>query len=177
MNSFVNPHQRGVELPSGCKELIDMLRKQGDAASTQEPARFEGFDHVKHYVAAMWQAKAIAKWLVISSPAIRPTAMILQFGQFQLGRRPSGPSAWIYIDGTEPLLETAVRMVFEEAGSCQFAGYGVGGGVEPMRVLVYPLPDVAEQASDLIIAVFERGFGLTRDSRLAFNYHDFLAKH
>jgi hypothetical protein len=26
MNGFVNPYQRGFELPEGCKDLIDVMR-------------------------------------------------------------------------------------------------------------------------------------------------------
>ena len=31
MNSFVNPEKRGISLPSGCKDLIDVLNRRDTA--------------------------------------------------------------------------------------------------------------------------------------------------
>ena len=36
-NDFVNPNQRGVELPEGCKDLMDVLKMDGSVRPAERP--------------------------------------------------------------------------------------------------------------------------------------------
>jgi len=38
-NPFVNPNQRGVELPPGCKDLMDVLKKEESGRQGLNPRR------------------------------------------------------------------------------------------------------------------------------------------
>jgi len=171
MNPFVNYQQRGIELPPGCKDLIDTLRTQKTVgpAATRIPAG--GLQDIPNYVARLLQSKARGRHLVISS-TVPFAAVVLKFGRFLMGHHPSGLSALIFTDSTEPLQEQMVRTVFEQVGFSPFMEYGVGGGVEPTRTLCYPLPDTATEAASLVTAVFQKGFGVSEHARLEFGYYE-----
>jgi hypothetical protein len=40
-NPFVNPHNRGVELSAGCKDLMDVLKKDGGGGPSAYSPRME----------------------------------------------------------------------------------------------------------------------------------------
>src|SRR5438128_11799207 len=78
-NPFVNPNQRGVDLPPGCKDLNDVLTRAGMEAQCVIPSRVEtgGLSEVRSYVCRLYQAKsrrqvllvihsASGAWLVLS---------------------------------------------------------------------------------------------------------------
>jgi hypothetical protein len=171
MDPFVNYPQRGIALPAGCKDLMDKLRQQPGSESTQKRIYSEGFEQIPGYVTRLLQSKAARRQVTISC-AVPTGAMVVEFGPFIMGYRPSGLSVLMFVDGTDPLLEPAVRAVFEEAGLSAFVDSGVGGGVEPMRMIRYPLPDRATEAARLIADVFRKGFGLSERTRLGFDYYE-----
>lgn len=171
MNPFVNYQQRGVELPAGCKNLFDVLRGQIRDTSSPHRVRREGLKDIWPYLSRLLHSKASYRQLIISCYVPR-AAILLEFGPFLVGYRPSGLSAMLFIDDTEPLQEQAVRTVFEEAGFAAFSASSIGGGVEPTRVLRYPLPNAVGDATRLITDVLQRGFGLSAQARLGFDYDE-----
>lgn len=171
MNPFVNLNQRGIELPPGCKDLIDTLGSQNRQASGAKQGFSEGIDAIPRYVTRLLESKALGRVLSMVC-VVPPAAMVLEFGTFFAGYRPGGLSGLVFVDGNEPLLESAVRGVFGEAGFSPFAEFGVGGGVEPMRMLRYALPDRAGEAANLVTNVLIKGFGVPESARFCFNYFE-----
>src|SRR5690242_4966749 len=67
---FVNPNQRGVELPAGCKDLMDVLKMDGGGGSTAYSLRMERgkLREVPERVATLCRSKAFLKGLTVSHP-------------------------------------------------------------------------------------------------------------
>jgi hypothetical protein len=78
----------------------------------------------------------------------------------------------IFVDGAEPLQKQAVRTVFEQANISPFVESGVPGMDGPTRLLRYALPGTVEEAAKLVTALFEEGFGVSREVGLGFQFFD-----
>jgi hypothetical protein len=63
-------------------------------------------------------------------------------------------------DGAEPLQEQAVRTAFGQAAIPPFLESGVPGRDGPMRLLRYALPNAVAEATGVITALFQEGFGV-----------------
>lgn len=166
MNPFVNFQQRGIELPGGCKDLVDVLRMEHQrVAEPNRVALTEGLADIERYVSGLLQPDAKVKQVILFSYDYR-AVVCLRFGPFRFGYSPSGLSALVYVDDTEPLQEQAVRTVFEEAGISPFLESGV---------LRYALPNTLTEATNLITDLLRRGFGVREDARLGFHSYDWDA--
>src|SRR6267378_2725513 len=67
MNKFVNFAKRSVALPSGCKDLIDVLqRAKRDPASTMTTHSAEGLGDVATHLSRLLEAGAKSRYLAIT---------------------------------------------------------------------------------------------------------------
>src|SRR5215831_17378673 len=66
-NPFVNPNQRGVELPAGCKDLQDVLEKAGLSGAFRK--RVCGtVNDVRDYVLRLYETEGAERGLIILCP-------------------------------------------------------------------------------------------------------------
>jgi hypothetical protein len=172
MNPFVNFGQRNIQLPPGCKDLMDVLRTLHRKDCGKEDNCKEGLGDIARYLARLLEPRGAESRQVVIFCYAQRAVVSLDFGPFLLGCRPSGLSALIFVDGSEPLQEQAVRTVFEQAGIPPFLASGVPGMEGPTRVLRYALPSTLEDASRVITTLFRRGFGVGEEARLGFQFFD-----
>src|SRR5438876_7442088 len=67
MNKFVNLSKRSVELPAGCKDLIDVLQQaKRHPASTLTVHSAEGLTDVAKHLSGLLELGAKSKYLVIT---------------------------------------------------------------------------------------------------------------
>ncbi len=168
MNEFVNFEQRGVELPVGCTDLIDALRRHTNPAVGAKLLPAGGFGDIERHLIHLLKARTGIRHLIISAGHDGATVS-LEFGPFQLGCRPAGLSALLFLDDADLSQQQAVRTVFEEAGISPFLEHGLAGIAGPMRVIRYALPNGVQKAAALIRELLEQGFGLSKNAPLWFN--------
>jgi len=69
-NPFVNPNQRGVELPSGCKDLMDVLKMGGSERPRAESQMdwYGALSEVEQYVRDFLEPEAGEQLLFVGIP-------------------------------------------------------------------------------------------------------------
>ena len=157
MSEFVNYHKRDVQLPHGCKDLLDVLNLQSPATPPHPGRHCSGklhdlADHVTR---------------LISSP--RPSNGLLimsKRGAVQLFyRTKEGPLElhlnvpWQKTDSVK-----GIRAFFFEQGLVAVQDYLSMGS----QVLYYELPRVAEPTSRLVVDLFAAVFGLNDETQVYF---------
>ena len=166
MNPFVNPHKRSVLLPSGCKDLIDVLRRiesmSEESGFIIKPERFEedGLAHIHHYVTRMVESSAKAVTLYIKSLN----------GECAVGLRRSASEFSMH-----PLMgiverEKAVKEFFARRVIEPIADFLVGHAGMPTRVLAFSLPPTATVAAALTIDLMCEVYGFKETSGIEFTY-------
>jgi hypothetical protein len=172
MNPFVNFQKRTIQLPPGCKDLMDVLRTLHREGPRKADTCKERLSDVGHYLNRLLEPPGgESRQVVIFCYECR-AVVCLDFGPFLIGCRPSGLSALVFVDGAEPLQEQAVRTVFEQANIPPFLESGVPGMDGPTRLLRYALPSTVADATRLITALFRQGFGVSKKTRMGFHYLD-----
>jgi hypothetical protein len=159
-NPFVNPQQRGFELPACCKDLNDVLARVGQGPFTMPP-RVEGggVSELRSYVGQLYEAKSPRLVLVVMNSE-RGALLILAYSEirFELTLLLHRESAF--------LEETLVELFGVEAlitGSEEN---------EELRTVHIPLPDFWDDAAQAVIDLLIRGYGLTENARLLFHYQE-----
>ncbi len=178
MNQFVNPKKRGVELPEGCKDLINVIRQPWQIQPAG-PTKFERFtqpdysvgtfEHMEFQVSRLFISTAQTRFLsilccegderkVVISLIFRngTLGVTLVLGEKDLGRE-SAIRALFAASGAQPTMDT----VSSTAGGAS-------------RLLRFPLPTSAPSAALMIADAFRKGFGLRESSKLFFYYHETL---
>ena len=168
MNQFVNYQQRGIELPAGCKDLIDVLRIEHRRVSAPNRAPAEGLADLQRYVSLLMDSKAKLRRLTISFRHGR-LPITLALSPFCTGYGPWLVSISVFVDPTKPAEEQAVRRVFDEAGIAPLIKSLVTG-VGPVRALHYPLPSDACDAGRIVAEVLRSAFDVTEQAPLWFDY-------
>src|SRR5258708_24784969 len=168
MNEFVNYQKPGVELPEGCKDLIDVLQK-GNQGSVHKPDRMavEGLAAIEGYLSRMLASPARSKFLAIFCFDPKPRTMLhfLSFGGVI--------HASLSVACTDPDRERAVRAVFAHAGIAPVQDLAVhvwGHAEAESRSLRYPLPATAREAAGIIIELLRTAYGLPDTAKLAITY-------
>src|SRR6266567_6742645 len=161
MSQFVNYSHRGVELPQGCKDLIDLLRNDPEDLPATIRRTTEGVDQLDNYVSRL-----------LSSPSHYCVLSILDFdletGVF-LERCKGVLTVIVVIKTASGAKEQAVREAFREAGVPISAEVTeTGGGA---RVLRYPLPVLGPDVVGLIRKVLHVACDATEHAGLYFDYH------
>src|ERR1051326_7717665 len=158
MNEFVNFGKRSVELPSGCKDLIDVLQqaKRHPAPSTLTVCSAEGLTDVAKHLPRLLELGAKSKHLVITWHEMNYVQLMNQDGVLT--------AMAVVHENTHS--EQAVRGVFSAAGLAPTLDEAVAGW--SVRVLAYPLPDAASSIEELISELLRTGYGLAENVRLEF---------
>ena len=181
MSSFVNYRKRSFTLPTGCKDLIDVLQTskrgvRGDASSIGlRPAgqheRFPkaGLAEIDRLVSKLLDSDAERFFLAIRSNDNEDNEILF----FLYGSKSERTIA-IGLLITDAEREQIIRGFFEQHGikclnDSSFAG---GGGSGVTRGLVYALPRDTAKASKLTIDLLRCGFDVKDESGLCFHYYE-----
>jgi len=157
MNEFVNFGKRSVELPAGCKDLIDVLQQaKRYPASTLTIRSAEGLTDVAKYLLRLLELGAKSRYLVITWHEMNYVHLMNQEGVLT--------ALAVVHENTHR--EQAVRGVFAGAGLAPIRDEAVAGW--SVRVLGYPLPDGASSIEELISDLLRTGYGLAENVRLEF---------
>jgi hypothetical protein len=175
MNQFVNPNQRGFDLPEGCKDLMDVIRQPWLIQATgstkgerfSEPDYSPGtFGHIEFHVSRLFMSAAQVRFLTIACSE-RKVVISLMFCGETLG-------VTLFLDGGDVDRETAVRALFAESGDLPTMDSVASTAGAPSRLLRFPLPASAPKAAEVTADALRKGFGLAEDSKLFFYYHEML---
>ena len=180
MARFVNYQKRGVELPPGCKDLIDVLRRNrraeapGGFALGREPGAkpdlypSSGIAQLERYVIRILLSDAKFATLTVSSLD----------EQFLLGLyRDSEPSAFdlvLFVLRKNEELERSIREFFGQRGIKHTLDYLCSGGLDPnyMRAIKYPLVPEATRVAQLVADLLAKVYCLDAGAGLAFLYDE-----
>jgi hypothetical protein len=159
MNEFVNFQKRGIELPPGCKDLIDVLPPPREAR-----VPVEGLSHIERYLSRLLQLppKLRSVW-IDSYPPVTPVTL----GLIHTTKRKL--CAVIFI-AAEPE-KSSIRSVLVAAGipATQDEALTEGGGLYA-HVITCLLPVDAAIAARLVSELLQKGYGLSADVELEFRY-------
>ena len=155
MNNFVDFGKRGVELPAGCKNLIDVLRlAEQDAARKPAMASVQRLADVVTYVDRLAEAGAKTKNLAITWHELNYIHLTNEQGVISA----------LTVIHTKTQRERAVREVFEKAGLAPTFIETVAGSC--VCVLRYSFPAGVPNIGGLISELLRKGFGLAENVRL-----------
>ena len=157
MNEFVNPQHRGVNLPAGFKDLIDVLEGKKKRAPIQDlsgersrgPARIArgGIADVENYVRGFLETKA---------------------NSAMLGFLPSNGRVGFYLVRRKGVL-IAPFVFAEDHADCEkivrevFAGRGISPDLDN-----YPVPASLPAISEIVTEILRRAFGIPERGGLTF---------
>ena len=160
MNPFVDPQKRGIELPEGCKDLMDVLQAARAAEAQPPEPPTKGLAHIERYVFRLLAsaAKSRALWIDCDHASL--------LGLF-CGKR--GLRALVFVDAGR---EQAVRALLAESGISPMQDDPLSANGPCSRFLMYPLPVAASGAAQLVRQLLTKGFGLAEDIALEFRYHE-----
>jgi hypothetical protein len=178
MARFVNYQKRGVELPPGCKDLIDVLKgkrkakKPGGLAGTWKPAPESdlfpsgGIGQIERYVTRILVSSAKFGTLTVSS--LDGQVMLWLY-------RDSDESAFdvmLFAPRKEVKLARSIREFFGQRGIKHSVDHLLRGGLDPnyMRVMKYPLPSDAKRAAQTVADLLTEVYRLDPGAGLAFRY-------
>ncbi|MCD6050067.1 MAG: hypothetical protein K0Q55_1470 [Verrucomicrobia bacterium] len=140
MNPFVNPHQRGIDLPLGCKDLIDVLKTPASSPSRQ--LLLPGTD-------ASYFEAPLHRFYELKGMAI----LVPQKAVINLLNRPDSSLAFFAFAPSEISLKPAVHSFFNSREiSSLIIGHSLIG---------YPLPVSAPKAAAIISQLLQQVFAHT----------------
>jgi len=159
-NPFVDPNQRGFELPAGCKDLHDVLARVG-AGQLTAPSRVEAgaIGTVRSYVAPLYQAKSQRVALVVMNSE-RGALLIMSY-------RDGGFKLTLLLHRGSAFLEEAIVELFGEAALAKSSRTD-----DELQTIHIPLPDFWDDAAQGVIDLLIRGYGLPENAPLLFHYQE-----
>ena len=157
-NPFVNPNQRGVELPAGCKDLNDVLARVGHVQFAA-PGRVEAgrTSAIRSYLGRLYEAKSPGLVLVVIHSE-RGVLLILSSEE-------DGFKLTLLLHQGSNFLEEAIVELFGE--SALAAG---SDKIDELQTVHIRLPESWDDAAQRVIDLLIRGYGLPEDARLLFHY-------
>ena len=175
MNQFVNPEQRGVDLPEGCKDLMDVIRHPWliRSAGPIEGGKFSApdygagtFEHIEFHVSRLFMSTAQVRLLNIlcCEGNERKVVVSLMFRDGALGLT-------LLLGAEEISCESAIRVLFAKSGALPTIDTVASTGASSSRFLKFPLPTSAPRAALLTADLLLKGFKLAESSKLFFYYH------
>jgi hypothetical protein len=177
MEEFIDYKKRGVELPPGCKDLIDVLHRRAqqeasEAASCHwvpvpktERIEERGLDHLQQFIAGVLESPAKFTTIDIRVPC-RDVAMYV-------GRhsKPGVLHLMLYVyQNTEE--DRAVRTFFSGHQITPLIDYGPGRPTaNSMWGLQYALPSNVTAATVLLRAFLQTVYEVTEEDGIDFTLH------
>jgi hypothetical protein len=155
-NDFVNPNQRGVELPAGCKDLNQVLQKMGAQKRMARPI----FPQVRGNLRDV--------------PRYVQRVYMEHYG-FSLGVviRAAEALLWVHNLHSGPALTFLLRQQHAMPASLVQDLFGNGGFHEEVsgevKLIRGPLPHLWLEASQVVQKVI-RGYGTAEDAELLFHF-------
>jgi hypothetical protein len=167
MNDFVNPQHRGVTLPAGYKDLMEMLKRQGKA--NQEIEKAERAPVVEHFAEnGLFHLERFVD-LFLNSRSELPLITFFSYlglSTFTLFREASGLKAAFCFSGGDLVLERTVREIFGEAGiipSSEKRNPDTG-----YQALTYSMPHAKPALLKLVMELLRRAYGISERGALGF---------
>jgi hypothetical protein len=155
MNEFVNFGKRGVDLPAGCRDLIDVLRRANrPPAPALTSCSIQGPAHIATHLPKLLVPGAKSRSLVITWDGLN----------YVLLRNQEGVITALTVIYENTHRERAVREVFSAAGLVPVRDEAMGLG--PVRVLLYPLPAAESRIGELVSDLLRKGHGLAEAVRI-----------
>lgn len=153
---------RGVALPEGCKDLIDMLPRFEHKPQAGHACR-GGLADLSHWLSWLLSDPAVSKSLTVIWPR-QAEGIHLFWGCGEL-------SVLLTLRGRETNHEIAIRSIFGEAGLTPITDE-LAAGPTPGQVLRYQLPAQLSRAAELLQDVLLRGCVAPERSVLMFHYYE-----
>ena len=167
MNAFVNVQKRGVELPEGCKDLIDVLQNPW----VRPTGKLQTFPEKESSRCGFVAGKLKDLTFQVSqlfTLAIKPQVLVI-FGVHSgmvLYRQDGILSVRFSLTSMEPACEQTIRAIFNSANLHPTEDSITG----TTRALKYPLPNILSDATNFINVLLRKGYGLNDEARLDFRY-------
>ena len=158
----MNYTKRGIELPQGCKDLIDVLRSGRQETPSLVRSTTEGLRQLDGHMTRLLSASSDYGVLSILAFDLQ-SAVYIERVKHVL-------SAVVIIKQANSAAEQAVRETFRLAGAFPSLDE-VPGGEGGARVLRYPLPGSLSDLVALIPAVLRAACGATEHAGLYYDYH------
>jgi hypothetical protein len=155
-NDFVNPNQRGVELPAGCKDLNEVLQKMGAQKQMAQPIfpQVRGdLGDVPRYVERVYMGQYGLSLGVV----IRAAEALLWVHNHH-----TGPALTFLLRKQHTMLAPLVEDLFGNGGFHQ----EVSGEVKLIRG---PLPHLWLEGAQIVEKVI-RGYGAAENAELLFHF-------
>jgi hypothetical protein len=166
MADFVNYKKRSVTLPSGCKNLNDVLQAEAVSAEVQYKRTFAGgIEDVEEQITMVYESPAQSFTFAISGPDRK-----LKLGMHRMGS--DAIRAYVEVpSGSE--LEKAVRSFFAQHGLEVPKDSGAPSQFLPDMPWEYtfnisPLPSDPAELAKLVCDLLREAFGLNEESKLTF---------
>jgi hypothetical protein len=164
-NDFVNPNQRGVELPWGCKDLIDVL-KLGGSEQTRGVEQQEGFSASVHQPVISYGALSDIEQRIETFLQWGTGELLFGVGVQKGGilvtllKRTEGLTLNSCVPGKQELVKDLIARIFENAKFSENVW-----GVEYVSVALSSGTDaVARKMVELLVG----GFGVLEGEQLMF---------
>ena len=157
MNEFVNFRKRNVELPPGCKDLVDVLQQaKGHPAATSAVRSAEGLGELGKHLLRLLELGAKFRYLVITWDEMNAVQLMHQDRVLTA----------LAVVHEKTHREQAVRGVFGAASLTPILDEALAGW--SLRMLVYRLPGGASSTQELISDLLRTGYGLAENAGLNF---------
>ena len=160
MKGFVNFGKRSVQLPAGCKNLIDLIepskRRPLSTFTTHAAQVAQGLRDIGEHLSGLLGSGAKYKNLVITWHENNYLHLMNEEGVL---------TALVVVHENTGR-EQAIRAFFAAAGLAPFLDEAVGHCF--VRVWRYPLPEGTSKIEQLVFSLLRAGYGLAENVRLEF---------
>jgi hypothetical protein len=167
----MNPYEpRGLELPKGCKDLIDALHLAHFAhlvpLERSKSAVFRGgLPDVEGYLAAMLRPPPAVRWVIVLWPDQSDFIFVLCARE--------ALSVFVDVSRGDAGHEQRIRQIFQKAG-CKLISQSFGD-VGSLASLRYALPHIASEAAEIVCDLLLRGCVAPEQGKLVFRVYGLSA--
>lgn len=170
MNEFVNPQHRGVTLPAGYKDLMDVLaaKKANEPVISREGfptvERFDtnGLAHVENYLIRFLNSQSKMVFLTFFLKRSQSAFMLVHF-------RDVFEAVFLFIE-EDATRQKTVREIFAELGVVPVSDASVIATKQ--RVVKYPVVPVLPDALKVVTELLRQAYGVSERAGLGFFYHE-----
>ncbi|SRR5258706_6140148 len=158
-NPFVDPDERGFNLPAGCKDLNDLLALHQKESGLPLSGVETGTVHdVRSHLYRLYAAKCPRLFLFVTNLE-REALLVLIYaaGSFRLALRVPKPNAFLF---------EAIVELFGDAA------LATSSKQNEVRTIHIPLPEFWDDAAQPVIDLLIRGYGLSETARLLFHFKE-----